>query len=55
MYNRRKKVQGVGIVYAEGKVVDLLNELFDCFVLGKYYAAIALCSMAAERMCYDYL
>ena len=55
MYDRRKRIDGFGLIYAEGKVVDLLNELFDCYVLGKYYATIALCGMAAERMCYDYL
>lgn len=59
MCERRKDV-GIGILYggdlyAEFKVIQLLNEVFDSYVLGKYYATVAVASMAAERLCYDFL
>lgn len=55
MYERRKRIDGLKIIYGEGKVVELLNEVFNNYILGNYYSAIATCSMAAERFCYDYI
>lgn len=55
IYERRAKIKGVGIVYAEGKFLGLFDEAVDAYKLGLYYSTVALCSMAAERICYDYL
>jgi hypothetical protein len=55
IYNRRKEIEGFGIVNAEGKWADLLQEAKDSYLLGHYYSTIALSSMAAERICYDYI
>ena len=55
MYERKKKIDGFDIIYAEGKFVEMLDEVFDNYVLGKYYATIAVASMVAERLCYDFL
>jgi hypothetical protein len=42
-------------VYAEGKMWELLQEAIHSYMLGHYYATIALSGMAAERICYDYI
>lgn len=64
MFERRKDV-GVGIlfggnIYADGrveelKVIQLLMDAFESYVLGKYYAAVAVSGMAAERLVYDFI
>jgi hypothetical protein len=54
-YNRRKEIEGFGIVYSEGKWADLFQEAKDSYLLGHYYSTIALSAMAAERICYDYI
>jgi hypothetical protein len=55
IYERRKEIDGVGIVYAEGKMWELLQEAKNSYMLGHYYSTIALSGMAAERLCYDYI
>jgi hypothetical protein len=55
IYERRKEIDGVGIVYAEGKMWELLQEAKNTYMLGHYYSTIALSGMAAERLCYDYI
>jgi hypothetical protein len=55
IYERRKEIEGVGIVYAEGKMWKLLQEAKNSYLLGHYYSTIALSGMAAERICYDYI
>jgi hypothetical protein len=55
IYNRRKEIEGVGIVYAEGKMWKLLQEAKNSYMVGHYYSTIALSGMAAERICYDYI
>lgn len=55
IYERRKNVIGFDFIYAEGKIIALLSEVFNVYCLGMYYSAIATCSMAAERLCYDFL
>jgi hypothetical protein len=55
MYERKKRIEGFDFVYGEGKIVELLNEVFDNYTLGKYYSTIAVGSMAAERLCYDFI
>lgn len=54
LFERRKKIDGFDFAYSEGKIGSLLAECFDNYILGKYYSTIATCSMAAERLCYDY-
>jgi hypothetical protein len=55
VYKRRKEIEGAGIVYAEGKMWELLQEAKNSYLLGHYYATIALSGMAAERICIDYI
>jgi hypothetical protein len=55
IYKRRKEIEGVGIVYAEGKMWGLLQEAMHSYLLGHYYGTIALSGMAAERICFDYI
>ncbi len=38
-----------GNVYGELKFIELLSDVFESYILGKYYAAVAVASMAAER------
>lgn len=64
MCERRKDV-GVGFLfggnaYADGrveefKVIQLLMDVFESYVLGKNYAAVAVAGMAAERLIYDFI
>jgi hypothetical protein len=59
MCERRKDIViGIlygGDVYAELKVIQLLTDVFESYILGKYYATVAVASMAAERLCYDFI
>ena len=55
MYERRKRIDGFDFIYAEGKIVGLLTEIFDNYILGNYYSTIATSSMVAERLCYDFI
>jgi hypothetical protein len=48
IYERRKEIEGVGIVYAESKMWKLLQEAVHSYMLGHYYATIALSGMATE-------
>lgn len=41
MYERRKSIDGFGIIYGEGKVIELLTEVFDNYILGNCYSTIA--------------
>ena len=54
IYNRRREINGVGIIYAEGKCASLLQEAVYSYILGHYFSTIAVSGMAAERICYDY-
>jgi hypothetical protein len=53
MVKRKRNNEGCGFIFAEGKVRGLSNEVFDCYLMGHYYATIA--SMAVERICYDFI
>jgi hypothetical protein len=55
IYKRRKEIEGAGIVWAEGKMWKLFQEAKNSYLLGHYYATIALSGMAAERICFDYI
>lgn len=59
MCERRKDI-GVGFlfggnVHGEFRVIELLFDVFESYLLGKYYATVAVASMAAERLCYDFI
>jgi hypothetical protein len=54
--DRRKKIEGVGILYIQyGKFQDLLHEAFSVYELGFYYSTISLCGTLSERICYDFI
>ena len=55
MYERRKRIEGFDFIYAEGRMAELLDEIFSSYILGNYYATIAVASMTAERLCYDFI
>lgn len=55
MYERRKNILGFDLIMADGKVPALLMEAVDSYILGNFYATIALCGMTAERLCYDFI
>ena len=55
IYERRKVIAGFGTISAEGKFIDLLIEVLKSYQLGLYYSTIALCGMAIERLCYDFI
>ena len=46
LYKRRKEIEPVRILYAEGKMWELLQEAKNSYVLGHYYSTIALSGMA---------
>ena len=49
MYERRKRIDGFDFIYAEGKIVGLLTEIFDNYILGNYYSTIATSSMVCRK------
>jgi hypothetical protein len=54
--DRRKKIDGVGIIYTQDvKFEPILNELFYTYELGFDYSTISLCGTIAERACYDWM
>lgn len=55
IYERRREIEGVGMVRAEGKYIILLQEALQAYQLGLFYSTISLSAMAAERICYDYI
>ena len=53
---RRKLMRGCGLLYVhQGKIKDLLHELFVACELGFYHSTISLCGTVAERVCYDFI
>jgi hypothetical protein len=50
MYERRKNIEGFDFIMADGKVPALLMEAIDSYILGNFFATIALCGMSAERL-----
>jgi hypothetical protein len=50
------KVIGFDVIdYRDLKFIRLVDEAYKCFLLGMYYSAVSLCSVATERLCYDIL
>jgi hypothetical protein len=55
MYGRRKNIRGFDFIMAEGKIHTILKEAIESYILGNFFATIALSSMTAERLCYDFI
>lgn len=55
MYDRRKKIEGFDIIFADGKTPILIEEAIDSYILGHFHATVALSAMAAERFLYDFV
>ena len=48
-------VVGTNIINADYKFIKVLDEAYKSFLLGLYHSTVLLCSITAERLCYDIL
>lgn len=48
-------VVGTNIINADYKFIKVLDEAYKSFLLGLYHSTVSLCSITAERLCYDIL
>lgn len=55
IFERRRNINGFDFIFADGKVIPLISEVLNSYLLGYYYSTIALCSMIAERLLYDFI
>lgn len=55
IYERRKHIEGFGVILAAGEFHKILREAMYAYELGLYHATIALCGTVIERICYDRL
>lgn len=55
IYERRKHIEGFGIILAEGGFHNILREAMYAYELGLFHSTIALCGTVIERICYDRL
>jgi hypothetical protein len=46
---------GCKVISFENKFTVILDSAYKSFLLGMYYATVTLTSLAAERMCYDFI